>query len=56
MDGPEVSKAICSELFGGDSEYLNPNDVPYALDAAVEKLRKHRLPIERWAPYVHIGI
>jgi hypothetical protein len=56
MDGPEVSETIYSELFSGNSEYLSVEDIPYALDAVVEKLRKRNLPISRWAPYVHIGI
>jgi hypothetical protein len=56
MDGPQVSETIYSELFRGNSEYLDADDVAYALDAAVNKLRERRLPVARWAPYVHIGI
>jgi hypothetical protein len=56
MDGPEVSKEIYAQLFGGDSNDLNPDDVPYALDAAVQALRAQGLHPSRWAPYIHIGM
>jgi hypothetical protein len=41
---------------GDDSEFLDPDDVPYALDDAVQKLRKAGLDPSFWATYVHIGI
>jgi hypothetical protein len=57
VDGPMIARHLYSALFQGDEKaQLDPNDVPYALDAAVEQLRrKHPEPI-RWAPYIHIGM
>lgn len=56
VDGPIVAKRIYEELFAGDEEYLIPDRIPYALDAAVADLRKRGLHASRWAPYVHFGI
>ncbi|KAE9392588.1 hypothetical protein BT96DRAFT_967389 [Gymnopus androsaceus JB14] len=56
QDGPTVADAVYGQLFAGDSEYLNPNDIPYAVDAAVLKLKQAGIPPVRWAPYIHIGI
>jgi hypothetical protein len=57
-EGPVIAKSIYSALFKADvtSEYLNPDDVPYALDDAVRKLRASGLDPSIWATYVHIGI
>ena len=55
-DGPMIAKAVYEELFAGNSEYLDPNTVPYALDAAVQRLRLTAPAPSRWAPYVHIGM
>lgn len=56
IDGPIVAKRVYEELFRGDDEYLHPDCVPYALDAAVHELRGQNLHPSRWAPYVHFGI
>lgn len=55
-DGPMVAEAIYSALYEGNSEFLDPDIIPYALDEAVSKLRKRGLHPNRWAPYVHFGI
>ncbi|EIN12573.1 hypothetical protein PUNSTDRAFT_141242 [Punctularia strigosozonata HHB-11173 SS5] len=55
MDGPLVARTVYEELFRGDSEHLDPRIVPYALDAAVQKLRDIDPNPSRWAPYIHIG-
>ncbi|PSS35398.1 hypothetical protein PHLCEN_2v1553 [Hermanssonia centrifuga] len=47
LDGPEVAKAIYTELFKGGP--FNPDDIPYALDAAVQTMRSRGLPPSRWA-------
>ncbi|PSR70839.1 hypothetical protein PHLCEN_2v13280 [Hermanssonia centrifuga] len=54
LDGPEVAKAIYTELFKGGP--FNPDDVPYALDAVVRSMRARKLPPSRWATYVHMGV
>jgi CHAT domain-containing protein len=56
IDGPIVAKTVYEELFAGDGDILDFNVVPYALDAAVRKLRAQGLEPSRWAPYIHIGM
>lgn len=55
-DGPIIAKMLYGELFAGDSAYLDPEAVPYALDAAVQELRAKGLHPSRWASFVHVGI
>jgi hypothetical protein len=57
-EGPDIAESIYSALFkqGATSDYLDPDDVPYALDEAVQKLRRSGLDPSFWATYVHIGI
>jgi CHAT domain-containing protein len=54
VDGPIVSGIVYEELFAG--EMLDFDVVPYALDAAVRRLRAQGLEPSRWAPYIHIGL
>ena len=56
VDGPVIAKTVYEELFCGDSEYIDPDTVAYALDLAVQKLRSTNVSPSRWAPYIHIGI
>lgn len=56
IDGPMIAKAVYEELLRGGPEYLDPNRVPYALDAAVGRLRDLGVSPSRWAPYIHIGM
>jgi CHAT domain-containing protein len=57
VDGPIVAQTVYRELFkGSDSEVLDFDIVPYALDEAVQKLRAQGLEPSRWAPYIHIGM
>jgi hypothetical protein len=57
-EGPEIADVIYLSLFpkSTTSEYLDPSVVPYALDDAVQKLRRSGLEPSFWATYVHIGI
>lgn len=55
-DGPVVAKSVYGALYDGESEYLDPNVVPYALDEAVQELRKRGYHPSRWAPYIHMGM
>jgi hypothetical protein len=56
LEGPDVADSIYSALFhDDDSEYLDPDEVPYALDDAVRKMRESGLDPSFWATYVHIG-
>jgi hypothetical protein len=56
VDGPRVAKSLYEDVFKGDSEYINPDDIAYALDAAVRRLRHEVKDPMRWAPYIHLGI
>jgi hypothetical protein len=55
VDGPLVAKIVYERLFAGNSDCLDPEIIPWALDAAVRKLRHMGLPPSRWACYVHVG-
>jgi hypothetical protein len=58
QEGPDIAQAIYSALFmqNATSEYIDPQDVPYALDNAVQKLRRSGLDPSFWATYIHIGV
>jgi hypothetical protein len=53
MDGPTVAATVYEELFKNDE--LDLRVIPYALDEAVQKLRKLGVSAHRWATFVHIG-
>lgn len=55
VDGPEVARTVYTELFQSGANMLDGEDIPYALDIAVQKLRERGLSASRWAPYVYIG-
>jgi hypothetical protein len=56
IDGPMVAKSVYEDIFSSQSEYIEPDDVAYALDTAVQKLRHVDQDSSRWAPYIHLGI
>jgi hypothetical protein len=58
LEGPKIAESIYSALFQEDdgSEYLNPDVIPYALDDAVQNLRRSGLDPSFWATYVHFGM
>jgi CHAT domain-containing protein len=56
IDGPIVAETVYRELFAGKDEVLDFDVVPYALDAAVHKLRAQGLVPSRWALYIHLGM
>lgn len=56
FDGPFIAKAVYSALFEEDRETLDPDVIPYALDAAVDTLRRQTPHPSRWALYVHTGV
>lgn len=55
-DGPSIARHVYQELFRGAREYFDPDDVPHALDVAVQELRIAGVDVSRWATYVHIGM
>lgn len=56
IDGPFVARKIYEQLLATDSATLNLDTVPYALDDAINELKKRGLHSDRWATYVHVGI
>jgi hypothetical protein len=55
-DGPLVVTEIYERLFCSDSEFLDSDEIPYAIDDAVQKLRQAGVAPARWAPFIHIGL
>lgn len=52
-DGPTVAKHVYDYILKSDTFDLD--DVPYALDEAVQLLRDKGVPASRWAPFMHMG-
>jgi hypothetical protein len=53
-DGPQVSQWFYETLLA--KEEIDIDDIPYALDDAVRKLRDQQGTIPyRWATFVHMG-
>jgi hypothetical protein len=52
-DGPRLARRFYEVLF--EREQLDLDDIPYALDAAVQALRIAGVPARRWALFMHMG-
>ena len=52
-DSPMVAQWFYEALL--EKEMIDLGDIPYALDAAVQKLRETGVGPDRWATYIHIG-
>jgi hypothetical protein len=52
-DGTNVARWFYEGIFA--NEQLDLDDVAYALDAAINELRKTGVPASRWATFIHIG-
>jgi hypothetical protein len=52
-DGPRMVQWFYETLL--ESEAMELDDIPYALDSAVQRLRKSGAPPRRWATYMHWG-
>jgi hypothetical protein len=54
-DGPNIARWVYATLLQSDTVDLD--DIPYALDAAVKRLRESSDEVtpHRWATYIHIG-
>jgi hypothetical protein len=52
-DGPKMAQWFYEALL--ENETIELDDIPYALDTAVQKLRKSGAPPERWATFMHWG-
>jgi hypothetical protein len=49
-----VAQWFYEELFTHD--IIDGDAVAYALDTAVRKLRDSGVPLERWAPFIQMGL
>jgi hypothetical protein len=52
-DGPQLARRVYEVLFERDQ--LDLDDIPYALDAAVQALRSAGVPARRWVLFMHMG-
>jgi hypothetical protein len=52
-DGPDVARWFYEGLFA--KRRLDLDDIAFALDGAVAKLRQKGVPASRWAGFIHIG-
>jgi hypothetical protein len=52
-DGPDIARWFYESLFA--KENLDLDNIAYALDEAVTKLRETGVPASRWALFIHIG-
>jgi hypothetical protein len=52
-DGPMMARSVYESLFAQD--YVDLDDVAFALDDAVHVLRAEGVPASRWALFMHMG-
>jgi hypothetical protein len=52
-DGPKVAQYFYQSLLTKD--HVDLNNMAYALDEAVHKLRRSNVPASRSAPFMHMG-
>jgi hypothetical protein len=52
-DGPQLARRVYEILF--EQDQLDLDDIPYALDVAVQALRSAGVPARRWALFMHMG-
>jgi hypothetical protein len=51
VDGPRIAKSLYNGIFKGDFGYINPDDIAYALDSAVFRLRHEVKNPMRWVKH-----
>jgi hypothetical protein len=52
-DGPVLATLFYQELIQKDR--IDADDIAYALDHAVNHLRRSGVPVHRWATFIHLG-
>jgi hypothetical protein len=52
-DGPRMAQWFYEALL--EKEVIELDDIPYALDSAIQNLRQSGAPAGRWAAYMHWG-
>jgi hypothetical protein len=53
MDGPKLAQRFYEALLMHD--HLDLDDIPHALDEAIQSLRSQGVPAQRWALFMHMG-
>jgi hypothetical protein len=53
QDGPQIARWVYESLLS--QEKISLDDIPYALDEAVQKLRQNGASAQHWATFMHIG-
>jgi hypothetical protein len=51
-----LAKSSYEDVFKDDSEYISPDNVAYALDAAVRRFQHEVKDPMGWAPHIDLGI
>jgi hypothetical protein len=52
-DGPKLAQRFYQALL--EHEQLDLDCIPYALDEAIQSLRRQGVPAQRWALFMHMG-
>lgn len=53
VDGPLITEWFYKALL--ERDVITLDDIPYALDEAVTRLRESNVSVARWATFMHIG-
>lgn len=54
-DGPDVAEAFYRHMFRHPGK-VDFKDAAIAPNLAVLKLRRNRVPLSQWVPFIHIGV
>ncbi|KAG8720686.1 hypothetical protein FRC09_009153 [Ceratobasidium sp. 395] len=55
-DGPIVARTLYQNLFGNPNGVVDSSQAAVGLNKAVRVLRKAKVPMHRWVPFIHIGV
>jgi hypothetical protein len=56
IDSPFVSKRFYECLYANGTSLPHAEDTAIALHVAVRQLRDNSVALERWVPFIHIGV
>ncbi|KAG9122418.1 hypothetical protein FRC07_001207 [Ceratobasidium sp. 392] len=55
-DGPVVARTLYEYLFRDPSGAIDSSEAAIGLNKAIRVLRKAKVPMHRWVPFIHIGV
>jgi hypothetical protein len=55
-DSPKLCEIVYHYLLRPEREKLDSSDAAFALNKAILHLRKEKVPLYRWVPFIHIGV